>query len=710
MALILIVDDRAINREFLTTLLGYSKHRLLEAANGMEALDAIKEVHPDLIITDILMPTMSGYELVKKLHADPHLAKIPVIFYTATYRLEEAQSLAKSCGVQYVLTKPSEPQVIIDLVNKILGETVAHSIVEEKKPQKKMIEPIQLGEGLFNYLADMESIKETFNTLIKQTEALALSRENLIEIADKFSQSLNQLRKMGSRLVTLIEFNLDIVGEHDPRKLLKLFSEGARKIIGTKCLVVGVLENSDGKFNNYAVTFSVDSSSLIKPNLSKIDHDAIEQILTKRDILKMDKPNVLGVPIITASHLYGFIYCMDKVDNTEFNQVDMQIASTLATEISVLYENIELYNVIQRHAANLEIEKTKRSEIQQKLTISESLFRQFAENIDEVFWRYDPKAEKIVYVSPAYEKIWKRTVEEIYEYPEAWLESVVPEDRTRVKEVFASIYKGETSSVSVEYKIMQPNAEIRNILDRATLLKEESSRELIGVIGIATDITELKKVEYDLSLSLKEKEALLKEIYHRVKNNLQVVSSLLSLQSRSIVDPDAKKMMIESASRVKAMALVHEMFYRSGNLAKIEIEKYVSNLSKNLLEIYHVNPALVKLDVDIDTISLNLEEAIPCGLIINELLSNAFKHAFPAGKSGVVTIAIKKRNKNVILTVSDNGVGLPANMDVGNTATLGMQLIYSLAKQLEGDINLDRTKGTNFTFIFALKERGERNE
>ncbi len=222
-----------------------------------------------------------------------------------------------------------------------------------------------------------------------------------------------------------------------------------------------------------------------------------------------------------------------------------------------------------------------------------------------------------------------------------------------------------------------------------------------GISIVATDITEISKMHKEVANSLKEKEAMLKEIYHRVKNNLQVIASLLNLQAKSIADIDSRNIFIESVTRVKSMALVHEMLYQSGNLSQIEMGKYVNTLSKTLADIYHIYNSRVKILIDADSIFLSIENAIPYGLIINELISNAFKHAFPADKPGQITISIKHKDDIISLCVHDNGVGFPAHIDFQNTTTLGMQLIHTLTKQLRGNITLDRSSGTKFTLDFS---------
>jgi two-component sensor histidine kinase/CheY-like chemotaxis protein len=207
-----------------------------------------------------------------------------------------------------------------------------------------------------------------------------------------------------------------------------------------------------------------------------------------------------------------------------------------------------------------------------------------------------------------------------------------------------------------------------------------------------------------LNTSLHEKELLLKEIHHGVKNNLQIVSSLLNIQSRQITDPAVLAMIAESQNRVKAMALVHERLYRSDDISSIEIADYVKFMGTSLIKFYGITSAQVRLEVDMPGIRFDINRAIPLGLIINELLSNALKHAFPAGRKGKITVTGNRDDKVVRISVSDDGAGIPASLDWENTSSLGLHLVNSLTDQISGTIELDRSSGT--TFIITVPEQG----
>ncbi len=218
------------------------------------------------------------------------------------------------------------------------------------------------------------------------------------------------------------------------------------------------------------------------------------------------------------------------------------------------------------------------------------------------------------------------------------------------------------------------------------------------------DITERKLVETQLRASLQEKEVLLKEIHHRVKNNLQIVSSMLNLQMGQITDARALQLFQESQTRVRSIALFHEKLYQSKDLARVEIAEYLRGLATGLLSTYGVNPDHVALIVHAEGVPLSVDAAISCGLVVNELLSNAIKHAFPVGRDGQVRVRLTRQGNEVTLEVSDDGIGFPPNVNFRDPNTLGLKLVCILAEQIHGTIDLERDNGTKFVIRFPLAE------
>jgi PAS domain S-box-containing protein len=226
-----------------------------------------------------------------------------------------------------------------------------------------------------------------------------------------------------------------------------------------------------------------------------------------------------------------------------------------------------------------------------------------------------------------------------------------------------------------------------------------------GIAIFSQDITRREVNERKVKLALNEKEILLKEVHHRVKNNLQVVSSILNLQSAYVEDEKILMLLSESQNRIKSMSFIHEALYQTKDFSYIDFKEYILNLSNNLIHSYQIYGDLVDLVLNVEKVLLNLDQAIPCGLIVNELFSNALKYAFEPNKAGSITIALTHNSKDEIkLIVKDNGQGLPNNFDFRKTESLGLQLVTTLVEQIDGTVNCETKKGKGTAFIIEFKK------
>jgi PAS domain S-box-containing protein len=279
------------------------------------------------------------------------------------------------------------------------------------------------------------------------------------------------------------------------------------------------------------------------------------------------------------------------------------------------------------------------------------------------------------------------------------LELIIEEDRPLSRNKIKTVLKGQVSGD--EYTAQRRDKSLFPILLYSNPIINDNIHE--GFRGIIIDISDLKNAEDRIFASLKEKEVLLQEIHHRVKNNMQIISSLLSLQANHTGSDEASEVLKESRGRVKSMAMIHEKLYHSHNLSRLNMGEYLNNLVKDILSSYSGVSSRITANVDVEDIYLNIDTALPMGLIVNELVSNCIKHAFPDG-TGNINVILVHEGDEYILKVSDNGAGLPKDIDPFESNSLGLKLVNSLSIQLEGDLEVDRDGETSFKLTFKELE------
>ena len=224
------------------------------------------------------------------------------------------------------------------------------------------------------------------------------------------------------------------------------------------------------------------------------------------------------------------------------------------------------------------------------------------------------------------------------------------------------------------------------------------------VLSAIVDISDRKQKEASVQAALKEKDLLLGEIHHRVKNNLQIIHSLLDLQSAKIKDEAALRLLVESQTRIRSMALIHQTLYESNDFARVDFRSFLDTLVPTLVSTYGVDPGRIALSINAAAVSLPIKVAIPCGLIVNELISNALKHAFPGERRGEIEIDLAiDANREVVLSVADDGIGIPSQLDLATATTLGLQLVTLLSDQLGAAIAMRRSQPTRFVLRFTVE-------
>ncbi len=267
-------------------------------------------------------------------------------------------------------------------------------------------------------------------------------------------------------------------------------------------------------------------------------------------------------------------------------------------------------------------------------------------------------------------------------------------EETRI--VFNHLISGNELK-QIEWTIKNKNGKEVIFRVRPSIIRDKNS--INGILLIMEDITELKNVENNLKTSLEEKEILLREIHHRVKNNLQIISSLLSLQRIQVEDKQTADILWECQGRVRTMAMIHENLYQSQDIGYINFRNYVEKMLYDIFNSYHVDEKSINLNTQVESVEMGIETAMPCGLIINELATNSIKHAFPQG-NGNIKIELKSDGKAHVLSFADDGIGLPLDIDPKKSKKLGLMVVKTLVNQLNGAMEIDRTNGTKFIIKF----------
>ncbi|MFA4878251.1 MAG: PAS domain S-box protein [Methanoregula sp.] len=348
---------------------------------------------------------------------------------------------------------------------------------------------------------------------------------------------------------------------------------------------------------------------------------------------------------------------------------------------------------------NLQNEANERKKVMEELKVSEEKYRSLVEQTNDIVFQIDEDGH-ITYISPNVSSILGYTPEECLGKSPA---EFMPTD----KENFFYTLHEENIRIrqpvsGVELTFLD-HQQVPHIFEVNGTPHIRQDGIFLGFSGIARDITDRKALQDELVASLKEKEILLKEIHHRVKNNMQVISSLLHLQAKLIKDDNSREVIRESQNRVMSIALVHEKLYQSKSLAEIDYLEYLKKIAENLLQSYGISSKTVEIRIHAENIFIPIDKAIPLSLIINEMISNSLKYAFPDNRPGKIEIDIRKSDDRLSLALSDNGIGLPRNVTLEQTDTLGLQLVNSLVRQLQGNISLNRESGTEYHIDFIIE-------
>jgi diguanylate cyclase len=470
MTTILVVDDNAPNRKAVFNLLQHEGYTPVEATDGADGLRAAELDRPQLIISDILMPSMDGYEFVRQLRSNPVHARTAVIFYTANYHKREATALAEQCGVSRVIMKPCGAKEFLSAVSDVLAGASTPSV---------------------------------------PTNIRDFERNHRRVLTDELSAKADQLSELNSRFVALTELNVQLASERDPSLLLARVCTGSRNLLGAKYAVLAIADRDN--LNPPKVwTSGIDLHAGPAPTFS-IDEGLPGQAYLKCKPVRASRAHsattdfgqipcfpsassALAAPIQSLKRTYGWIYLADKLGCDAFDANDESMLGTLGAQVGRIYENGSLYLEVQQHATQLLIEMEERELAAVELRNSEMRFRQMAENIEDVFFIATADLSESSYVSPAFARIWGRSSSELLKDPRRWIEMVIPADRERAAHSRESAARNWPAHSAMEFRILHPDGQTRWILERLFPIMDDAGNALRAV-GIDTDITERKEAE-----------------------------------------------------------------------------------------------------------------------------------------------------------------------------------------------------------------------
>ena len=526
---------------------------------------------------------------------------------------------------------------------------------------------------------------------IRHAMQRSLSHNNLwlrtaAEVSRAATSTLN-LNKLLSASVTLIRKHFDF---HHVGLFLLDDTRNWAMLLASK-------QRNEDNILKRGLKISVDNKTLVGKCANTGEVQIVtdlrtEEFLHDKSILT-DTRSALVLPLISRSVVIGTIFIQSSELST-FGNDDIIRLQTVADQVTNAIQNARLYHELEMHNENLaQAVQTRTVELQTTKERVEAILNNSPDGI--LLIDTNGKIEQCNTISKSMFEynMSDLTGKSIYE--------LVAQPSIQVLQ--DQIKKCIDNKQSRRFQITVKTSNQSTFDGGVALAIVETAGLTTALVCSIRDISESVKAEERIKSSLQEKEVLLREIHHRVKNNLQVISSLLDLQAGYTDDKKATELLLESQNRVRTMALVHERLYQSHDLAQIDFSTYLKELTTTLFHSYRIDGNRVGLQVFSDSIFLDIDRAIPCGLIINELVSNALKHAFPDNRKGMITVELRRvKEKQYTVIVNDNGIGLPKDLDLHHTETLGLQLVSGLAVQLDATIGVQRQNGTQFELRFAL--------
>jgi PAS domain S-box-containing protein len=714
LATILVVDDRAANRDFLKTLLSYRNHRILETSDGAEALELVNRERPDLVICDILMPTMDGYELVRRMRSDPVGATIPVIFNTAHYLDREARALAEACGVSQIIYKPGEPDLVLRTVDAVLGYD---------QPSVPAV------------------VTEEFN------------REHLRVLTDKLSRQTDDLRRVNQRLSALIELGHQMAAERDPLFLLKAFCHSARKLVGAKYAAIAVLDEDQTTLRHFLtsgmtpeVEAKIGSHPVGRGLLGLLLREG--SVVRTRDISRHSgsvgfpsnhppMTSFLGAAISSSSGIYGSLYLTDKIGVDEFCDDDERLITMLVAQVGVAYENAIRFEELQRRAAELTQTVLQRERAEEELREANQTLQSLVQTSPLAIIALDLEGNV---------RSWNQAAERLF----GWTESeviglriqIIPDDEWDAFYNSLDITRKAGTFTGFETTRVRKDGSLIDVsLSAAPLV--DGKGNINGSVVVIADITERKKLEEQF-LQAQKMEAvgrLAGGVAHDFNNLLTAIIGYSQLALARLHREDPMRREIEEIEQAghRAAGLTNQLlaFSRRQVLQPqvLDLNVVVANLGKMLERLIGEDIVLAttlapgigfvkadrgQIEQIIMNLAVNSRDAMPDGgRLTIETFHADLDDSYTAEHLDV------RPGPYVVLAISDNGCGMDketqsnifepffTTKELGKGTGLGLSTVYGIVKQSGGHIGLYSEPGEGTTFkvyLPRLEESDQKHE
>jgi len=575
-------------------------------------------------------------------------------------------------------------------------------------------------DGTYFYAADHTGYAKERESVIRVATTTPTSsshpRDFDVESVVKASHVISSEIKLETLLVKLVDIMMENAGAD--RCFIILEKDGKLGIEAEAALdaeQVHVLQSQPIEERDDLAVSMINYVARTRETISVDDPGSADMFMNDPYISQGRAKSILCMPVIFKGTLSGLLYLENKLTSGAFTIARSKILGLLCGQAAISLENAKLYERIENYAQTLERRVQERTnelamrneamqrEIQERLRMQEALresearFRNLAELLPQYVFEMD---------NSGYLSFLNRAAMEMSGYDEQDLErglqvfAVLAEgDRERAAVDFRSIMDGGTVD-SEEYKILRKDGSTFPAIAYVSPIAQDT--KIVGARGVCVDISQLKSVQQKLKSSLEEKETLMREIHHRVKNNLQVMSSLIRLQARH-VQGDANRSLFEEAQhRIRSMALVHEKLYMSETLAAVPMKDYVTSLVNHLLAATGRRRRSFCLTTNIGDLTMVIETAVPVGFILTELVSNCLKHAFPGDRDGNIRVHMRRdADRELELIVADDGVGMPEDFEPSRPETLGWELVNIFCRQLDAQIEILREPGTEVRVRFS---------